>query len=346
MPRPRPDRPTLEVRKGRFYIAWFDGDERKRVSTGTANQVVARQSLADFEAELDRRPAELTVSEALTRYASHRAGKIMAHARLEQAARALRDGLGHLRVDQVRQATWDRYASERVSRPRPNAKDHKPAPVSTGTLRREFVVLRAAMRRAWKDGYLTRPPELEPPADSQPRDRYLTKDEARALLAAATGHVRTFTALALFTGARRGSILGLTWDRVDFDRGTVDFQEPGRTLTKKRRAIVPMTEQLRAALEAALGDRLKGCDHVVAWQGRAVPSGLRWSFAKLCVKAGLIWKPTPHHMKHSVASFFAMDGVPITQAADWLATDEATLRRTYRKFDPAYLRSVGRALDL
>ena len=99
-------------------------------------------------------------------------------------------------------------------------------------------------------------------------------------------------------------------------------------------------------LEAARRDRLPECPYVVSYQGRAVPTGLRWSFAKLCAAAGLTWRPTPHHMKHSVASFFAMDGVPIDQAADWLATDPATLRRTYRKFDPAYLRSAASALDL
>ena len=41
-----------------------------------------------------------------------------------------------------------------------------------------------------------------------------------------------------------------------------------------------------------------------------------------------------------------MEKVPIAQAADWLATDEKTLRKTYRKFDPAYLREVGHALEL
>ena len=40
-----------------------------------------------------------------------------------------------------------------------------------------------------------------------------------------------------------------------------------------------------------------------------------------------------------------MDHVPIDQAADWLATDPATLRRTYRKFDPTYLKAVAGALD-
>lgn len=67
---------------------------------------------------------------------------------------------------------------------------------------------------------------------------------------------------------------------------------------------------------------------------------------KVCERAGLTWKPTPHHIKHSVASWFAMDRVPIDQAADWLATDPLTLRRVYRKFDPNYLRSIADAFDL
>jgi hypothetical protein len=85
---------------------------------------------------------------------------------------------------------------------------------------------------------------------------------------------------------------------------------------------------------------------VVEYNGAPVPTGLRWSFSRLCQRAGLGWTPTPRHIKHSVASWFAMDKVPIDQAADWLAKDLSTLRRVYRKFDPTYLRSVGSALDL
>lgn len=344
MPRPRPAGPKLELRRGVWCILWWDGNKRRRVSTGTPNPTRARQSLADFEASLERRPAELTVDEALDRYAAARKGKIMAHDRLTGAAAALRDVLGPLRVDQVTQARWDRYAAERRTKPRPRQTKHVPKPVSSGTLKREFNVLRAALRLAWLDKFLTHPPRLAPPAESQPRDRYLTKDEARKLIAAAKHHVKVFVALALFTGARRGSILALTWDRIDFGTGLIDFQEPDRPITKKRRSIVPMNDQLRAVLEEAHQGRL--CEHVVAYEGRPVPHGLRVSFAKLCKNAGLTWKPTPHHMKHSAVSWMAMDGVPITQAADWFATDEKTLRRTYRKFDPTYLRAVASALDL
>jgi integrase len=255
--------------------------------------------------------------------------------------------MGDLRVDQIAQSVWDRYAASRVTMANRRSKpaEHVARPVSTGTLRREFNVLRAALRLAWKDGYLTKPPSLTPPDDSAPRDRYLTKDEAKRLVdAAVTPHVRVFLAVALFTGARKGSILALKWDQVNFVTGMIDFQEPGRKLTNKRRAIVPMNNSLRAVMVEAYTARQT--EYVVEYGGGPVPYGLRWSFAKLCERAQLTWRPTPHHIKHSVASWMAMERVPIDQAADWLATDPKTLRRTYRKFDPTYLRSVAETLEL
>lgn len=347
MPRPRPQRPALQRYRGAWSIVWWDDRKRCRISTGTADETRARQALADFETSLERRPLKLTVAEALDRYIAAKEKKVMAVSRLKEAAAALRRDLGHLRVDQVNQRQWDGYAAARVTRPpaRGDPCKHRPRPVSGGTLRREFNVFRAAMRLAWKDKYLSDPPTLTPPADSAPRDRYLTKAEARALLAACiTLHVRVFLALAIFTGARRGSILALTWDRVDFATGRVDFQEPGRRITGKRRAIVPMNDSLRAELKAA--QEMAKSAFVVEYNGEPVPHGLRWSFARLCVRAGLTWRPTPHHLKHSVVSWLAMEGISIDQAADMLATDPATLRRTYRKFDPSYLRGAAMALEL
>ncbi|MBV1835614.1 site-specific integrase [Acetobacter estunensis] len=290
---------------------------------------------------------EYTVGEALERYIKVRMGKVEALTRLQEASIPLHEGLGHLRVDQVGQDRWDEYAATRYRKRNPRSapdKPHELVRVADGTLRREFNVLRAALRQAWKDGRLAKPPALTAPRDSAPRDRYLTKGEARKLLEAAeTPHVKVFVAVAMFTGARKGSILSLTWDRVNFQTGMIDFQEPGRHLTAKRRSIVPMTNRLREILEEAF--RMRECDYVIQFNGRPVPCGLRWSFKKLCERAGLSWTPTPHHLKHSIASWFAMDKVPIDQAADWLATDPQTLRKVYRKFDPEYLKGVASSLN-
>ena len=119
---------------------------------------------------------------------------------------------------------------------------------------------------------------------------------------------------------------------------------PDRQLTRKRRAITPIVSGLLPLLQEA--KQATTSEYVIEYNGKPVPTGLRWSFEKLCKAAGLTWRPTPHHFKHSVASWFAMDKVPIGQAADWLATDEKTLHRTYRKFDPSYLRSVTATFDI
>lgn len=350
MPRPRPEGPQLKLRRGKWEIVfWDDEGARHRLSTGATDDRSARQALEDF-LRRDRAPRgsdAYTVTQALSDYLADRKTKVIALTRLQECAKAIERHIGHLRLDQIDQHQWDRYVRNRVTLPRKNVKaeDHKPQPVADGTLKREFNVLRATLGLAYRRGVLVTVPRIEPPHDSEPRDRYLTKDEARRLLAACKSqHVRTFVALAIYTGARRGAILTLTWDRVDFDSGMVDFREPGRRITVKRRNVVPMGFGLRQELEDA--HKVRVGDHVVEWNGEPVPFGLRWSWGRLCTNAGLTWTPTPHHLKHSVASWMAMAGIPIDQAADWLATDPKTLRRVYRKFDPTYLRPLTKALEL
>ena len=47
------------------------------------------------------------------------------------------------------------------------------------------------------------------------------------------------------------AILGLTWQRVDFERGLIDLSDPSRPVTNKRRSVVPMNAMLRASLMEA-----------------------------------------------------------------------------------------------
>ena len=50
----------------------------------------------------------------------------------------------------------------------------------------------------------------------------LTENEAKQLIAASKGtRIHAFVALALYTGARRGELLGLTWLFVDLDASRI-----------------------------------------------------------------------------------------------------------------------------
>ena len=50
----------------------------------------------------------------------------------------------------------------------------------------------------------------------------LDETQTKAFLAAIKGHpLETFFTFTMFTGLRKGEVLGLRWDCVDFKRGTI-----------------------------------------------------------------------------------------------------------------------------
>jgi integrase len=254
---------------------------------------------------------------------------VAAYSRLEWAAKPLTAHLGHLRPDQIDKRRWADYVAVRK--------------VSAGTIRRERNVLIAALNRARDDDPSLQVPRIKPPAPPPPRQRYLTRAEADRLLAAfASPHTRLLATIMLLTGCRKGAALGLTWNRVDFDNNRIDFRDPALPESKKRRAIVPMSGKLRAAMLEAYGARAS--DVVIEWRGSSIAQ-VRTSFNKARRKAGLGPDVVPHILRHTAASWLAMSGIPIDQASDLLACDPTTLRRVYRKYDAGYLQSTVNALD-
>ena len=99
---------------------------------------------------------------------------------------------------------------------------------SDGTMRRELGVLRAAINHAHNEGRLTRPVPVHLPERPEGKDRWLTKQEAAALLRAALSepkvrlHLPLFIVIGLSTGARKEAILSLRWPQVDPDAGLID----------------------------------------------------------------------------------------------------------------------------
>lgn len=178
-----------------------------------------------------------------------------------------------------------------------------------------------------------------PPAE--PRDRWLTRQEAAALLdACRLPHLRLFVLLALHTAARRGAILDLTWFQVDLDRGRIDYNAPGRTQTRKRRPVVPINAPLRDALVAARAGARS--PYVVEYRGERVAS-VRRAFAAACRAAGLAGV-IPHTLRHTAATWMAQAGVPLSTVAGVLGQSIARTTERYIKHHPDYLRAGVDAL--
>lgn len=91
------------------------------------------------------------------------------------------------------------------------------------------------------------------------RERYLLADEEKRLLDACTGpreYLRPIIILAVNTGMRRGDLLSLTWQQVDFERGLIFV--PNRKAGEGRGHHLPMNSAVRAELVALSLKRRKG----------------------------------------------------------------------------------------
>ncbi len=101
------------------------------------------------------------------------------------------------------------------------------------TVHRIYQTLAAALAHAVREEYLHRNVAAlvhVPTGRDGHKPRALTLEQARALLEAASDHrLYALVHLALLTGMRRGELLGLRWNDIDFDAGTLTI---GQTLQR------------------------------------------------------------------------------------------------------------------
>jgi integrase len=286
--------------------------------------------------ERPRYPSEVTIAEALTLYAVKHASGLEGAPRVGFAITRLLEWWGDRRVDAIRPESYVRYVQARV--------DHG---LKVGTAARELIVLRAAVRHAEKNGYLTAAPFVKLPPKQPGRERWLTRGEAARLLwecrrePKARLHLPLFVMIALHTGARRGAILGLRWTQVDLVRGRVDFNEPSRPITNKRRPVIPIPRQLLWFLRAA--QQRINCPHVISYNGERVGS-IKRSLASACQRAGLPGV-TSHVFRHTCGTWLAQAGVDLYQIAGWLGHTNERTTELYAHHHPDHFEAAKRAME-
>jgi integrase len=309
--------------RGGYYAYWRDGNQPKRTALRTQDREVAERRLRDLELSL--RTKATVVAQMIDNYLADKDANPWIE-NLRFALKPIRPVFGHLRPDQIDRALCRAY---RAQRHRQGVKD--------GTVIKELSTLRAALR--WHDK--NTPAIIELPPTPPPRSRHLSRDQYRALRdAAASPHLRLFVILAYNTAARAGALLELSWDRVDFDRGTIRLATGEHRV--KGRATVPMTDSAREALlearEAAL------TNYVIEYAGEKV-GNVKKAFQRAAVRASVPWC-SPHVLRHTAAVHMAEAGVPIAEIAQYLGhSSESVTFKTYARYSPDYLRRAANALE-
>lgn len=220
--------------------------------------------------------------------------------------------------------------------------EEKPG-IGPATINREMATLKHAMTKAvsWKMVKKSIREDLRDVQKLQEpggRLRYLTKEEAKVLVASCQGNFRAVVVTAIHTGMRKGELLGLTWDAVDLKHGfiRVRHSKNGQPRT------IPMNETVKGTL-TGLRTRLD-----VNWvfhdeEGKPYPN-TRKRFEAACRRAGLIDFHF-HDLRHTFASWLVMAGVPLPTVSDLLGHKSITMTMRYAHLSPAHRHEAIRSLD-
>lgn len=348
---------------GIWEIRWPENGRTRRRSTGTQDHGFAQKVLANFillderERVLPGEGGPLLVCEALgdpdAPGSDYWHEHVVPNVVDKTAARYARDKLvkhfGPIAVKDISPRDVDTYVNKRrageLGRPSVNH-----------TISRELSVLNAAINHAVKARRLARgdQPFIRLPGTSQPRDRWLTEDQANALLAAALEpqnrqldktklpRVYLFVALALATASRKCALLEMTWEQIDFAGDMIHLNPRGRAQTKKRRPRVPISDELRPVLERAWREAggVGNPDGTRRKRVLAPFDGVRTVFANAVRRAKLPRWVTPHVLRHTWATWAAQSGMDLWKIAGVLGDSLTTVTRTYAHHHPDHLRDA------
>lgn len=346
MPRPKSEQPTysLTQRGGVYYVGWWQDGRARRISCRTSDKGEARRFLAEFKAGLDAPaiPSSPTIGAVLEGYRADRI-RVTHSATITYDCRSLERHLADLPVVLLADEQIDRYTAARRQEGAGGASAKyrtQVRPLSDGTLVRELGTLRAALAWAVRKKWISAAPVVDRPSAPRARERWLTHAEASMLLESAhAAHVRVFIALALYTGARAGALLELTWQRVDLAAGTINL---GEARGRKRRPTIPLTGELRAILEPAAAAATS--PFVIEFGGAPVAS-IKTGF-KAAARRAKLERVTPHILRHTAATWMVQRNVPTPMIAAWLGNTEAMIEKVYGHHSPEWLQQAAAALSL
>jgi len=242
-----------------------------------------------------------------------------------------------------------------------------------GGARRDLEDLRAAVNHHAKEGLHRGIVRVALPEKGEPRDRWLTRSEAAALLwtcwraremqtmrfgplkgqKVATDkrplrHLARFILIGLYSGSRAGAIaaaspvpaIGRSY--VDLDHGIFYRLAQGQRRSNKRQPPMPIPPRLLAHLRR-WRDRGLIAAHFVEFNGKPVTS-VKTAFKSAVRLAKLTSSASPHTLRHTAATWLMQRGVPIWEAAGYLGMSPKVLQDTYGHHHPDHLQNAVDAI--
>lgn len=200
---------------------------------------------------------------------------------------------------------------------------------SAATANRYLALVRAILRRACDEWEWTeRAPKVKLYREAKRRVRWITPEQARALLAELPEHQREMVLFALATGLRQGNVTGLCWSQVDLERGTAwvaaEDAKGGEDLH------VSLSELALDVLRRQVG---KHPERVFTYRGRPVRWANTRGWRSALQRAGIAdfrWQD----LRHTWASWLVQHGTPLYGLQEMGGWKSAEMVRRYAHLAP------------
>jgi integrase len=326
----------LSRRNGIYYL-WYDTPQgrRRKVSTGTTIKPEALRFLRSFR-EQDNLRAKLTplLSSFMEQLFEHIRSN-MTPGTLRIYGYAFKHFLEYnddLRLDKYTPYHFDRYKICRLKLISPVAVNIDLRALKAGFgIAKRWQLIQA---NPFEGLVLVQVPERDPIFYSQ-------NDFQRLLSAIQEDWLRNIVIFSALIGMRQGEILSLRWSQVDLERSWVRIESSKvfRTKSGKKRTI-PLSRAANALLVSLKAGERE--DFVFTLNGQQLKS--RWVGAKLryYLRANNFPRGLNFHsLRHSFASWLAMDGVSIYQISKLLGhSDVSVTQDFYAHLQPDSLREA------
>lgn len=217
------------------------------------------------------------------------------------------------------------------------AQDHAPATVVRymAALSHAFTI--AVREWGWLDDSPMR--KVSKPKEPRGRVRFLDDEERTRLLdickASPNPYLHTVVILALSTGARKMEILNLTWRDVDLQRGVITLHD---TKNGERRVLPLAGPALELMYQHA---KIRRIDTPLVFprdDGRK-PLDVRTAW-ETALKRADIRDFRFHDLRHSCASYLAMNGASLAEIAEILGHKTLSMVKRYAHLSEAHTAGV------
>ncbi len=320
---------------------------------------------ATFDRKTDAREWAQTTEADIKAGRHFKTAEAKRHTFRDMVDRYLRDVMPHKNAQtqraQIRQlAWWKEQLGERpladispaliaetrdrlAGTPTPSGKPRAPATVARYLAALSHCYSVAVKEWGWLDDTPMR--KVAKPREPRGRVRFLSDDERGRLLRACesstSAYLYPIVVLALSTGMRRGEIMNLTWDRVDIQRRLVILRADD-TKTGEARAvpIVGLAHDIlsQIAQERTGKDTLVFPAPPVSGQPeRPLDIQSAWMRA---LRVAEIEDFRFHDLRHSAASYLAMNGASLAEIADVLGHKTVQMAKRYSHLTDAHTTGI------